>query len=246
MGLFDTLGKMASSAAKQRASFARDFERNNSDMDAATREKLDKFNKATEKMASFGGTSVRTSSSSSSKGTYNGKTVSEWDRCWQSIGYLKDADLSPYGKYVGLYRHVIDGKTMYVGRAIELNNGGFRKRLNDYRRESDSARKHSSGKIIHENLDRIETYIMIVGDTQSAVEATKRLEGIFIDKYNPQFIIEEIDLKLLLAEILQNFKNQGKCYVKYEVKQGCFHIRVLLSLWLGMQDLNLRMRESWS
>lgn len=44
------------------------------------------------------------------------------------------------------------------------------------------------------------------------------------DKYNPQFIIQDIDLKLLLAEILQNFKNEGKCYVKYEVKQGCFHI----------------------
>ncbi len=44
------------------------------------------------------------------------------------------------------------------------------------------------------------------------------------DKYNPQFIISDSDLKELLAETLQRFQKEGKCYVKYEVKQGCFHI----------------------
>ena len=44
------------------------------------------------------------------------------------------------------------------------------------------------------------------------------------DKYTPQFIISDSDLKHLLAEILQIFQRDGKCYVKYEVKQGCFHI----------------------
>lgn len=44
------------------------------------------------------------------------------------------------------------------------------------------------------------------------------------DKYTPQFIISDTDLKLLLAEVLKNFQEAGKCYVKYEVKQGCFHI----------------------
>ncbi len=32
------------------------------------------------------------------------------------------------------------------------------------------------------------------------------------------------DLKNLLAEILNNFRNDGRCYVKYEYKQSCFHI----------------------
>ena len=44
------------------------------------------------------------------------------------------------------------------------------------------------------------------------------------DKYNPQFIISDNDLRLLLAEILYNFQQEGRCYVKYEIKQGCFHI----------------------
>lgn len=32
------------------------------------------------------------------------------------------------------------------------------------------------------------------------------------------------DLKNLLAEILHDLRNEGRCYVKYEVKQSCFHI----------------------
>ena len=115
------------------------------------------------------------------------KTISEWDRSWKSIGLLKSANLTPYNHCVGLYRHVVNGKTMYIGRAIELNNGGFRKRLSDYRRESDSARKHTSGQIINENLDRITTYIMVVGDTEEAVQDTIQLEKVFVAKYSPEW-----------------------------------------------------------
>lgn len=34
------------------------------------------------------------------------------------------------------------------------------------------------------------------------------------------------DLKNLLAEVLFSLREQGRCYVKYEVKQSCFHITV--------------------
>lgn len=113
----------------------------------------------------------------------SGKTVEQWDKEWICIGPLKTANLTPYNHCVGLYRHVVNGRTMYVGRAIELYNGGFRKRLSDYRRQSNSARKHLSGRTINEHLDEIITYILIVGDTEKAVLETKRLEGQFIAYY---------------------------------------------------------------
>lgn len=192
MGLFDILGDILSSAAKstakQRAKASREYERKHPNMSSSQREKLEKFNRVTEKMADLGGTSVSTSSRSTNRGgTFGGKTVSEWDCEWQYIGKLKDANLTPYNSCVGLYRHVVNGTTKYVGRAIELNNGGFRKRLSDYRRESNSARKHASGRTIYENLDRIETYILVVGNTQEAVEITKKLEGEFVIRYNPEW-----------------------------------------------------------
>ena len=34
------------------------------------------------------------------------------------------------------------------------------------------------------------------------------------------------DLKNLLAEVLYKLREDGRCYVKYEVKQSCFHITV--------------------
>ena len=34
----------------------------------------------------------------------------------------------------------------------------------------------------------------------------------------------EVDLKAILAEVLFDLKKAGRCYVKYEVKQACFHI----------------------
>lgn len=33
-------------------------------------------------------------------------------------------------------------------------------------------------------------------------------------------------LKWVLAEVLRDMRQQGRCYIKYEVKQGCFHITV--------------------
>ena len=121
---------------------------------------------------------------------YMGKTISEWDKCWKSIGLLKYANLTPYNHCVGLYRHIINGQTMYVGRATELHNGGFRKRLSDYRRKSDSSRKHTSGQLINKNIDKIETYILVVGCDEAAIETTKQLEKLFVKKYNPPWNVQ--------------------------------------------------------
>lgn len=125
-----------------------------------------------------------------SKEVVGGKTLEQWDKEWFSIGKLKTANLTPYNKQVGLYKHIVNGKLMYIGRALEYNNGGFRKRLSDYRRQSDSARGHSSGKEIHAHLDDIETYLLVVGSTKAAAEYTEQLEKIFIDYYKPEWNVQ--------------------------------------------------------
>lgn len=38
------------------------------------------------------------------------------------------------------------------------------------------------------------------------------------------YVIRQEDLKNILGEVLNNLRNDGRCFVKYEVKQGCFHI----------------------
>ena len=37
----------------------------------------------------------------------------------------------------------------------------------------------------------------------------------------------DVDLKAVLTEVLRDLKAQGRCYVKYEIKQACFHITAI-------------------
>lgn len=110
---------------------------------------------------------------------------------WECIGCLGDVYdnhpeiLRKYNHSVGLYMHKINGKIMYIGRAVEYANGGIRKRLSDYCRPNPSARKHPSGQKIHANRYRIKTYILVVGSDAAAAEKSKKLEGQYVGKYNP-------------------------------------------------------------
>jgi len=119
--------------------------------------------------------------------TIGGRTLREWEREWQYAGCLDSIDLSPYSSYVGLYKAELDGKVMYVGRAIEYSNGGIRKRLSDYTRESDSARKHTSGRLMHAHAADLEIYVLLVGRDEEAAGTTRKLERYFIGKYSPEW-----------------------------------------------------------
>lgn len=46
------------------------------------------------------------------------------------------------------------------------------------------------------------------------------------DCLDPRHILNEGDLKNLLAEVLYDMREQGRCYVMWERKQSCFHITV--------------------
>ena len=38
--------------------------------------------------------------------------------------------------------------------------------------------------------------------------------------------VRDDTLKWVLCEVLRDMREQGRCYIKYEVKQGCFHMTV--------------------
>lgn len=52
----------------------------------------------------------------------------------------------------------------------------------------------------------------------------KRFEPVPDPDGYPLQPVREDTLKMVLAEVLRDLKKQGDCYVKYELKQGCFHI----------------------
>ena len=42
----------------------------------------------------------------------------------------------------------------------------------------------------------------------------------------PRRQVRNDTLKWVLSEVLRDFRESGRCYIKYEVKQGCFHMTV--------------------
>lgn len=125
--------------------------------------------------------------------TIKGRTVSEWNSRWQDLGRLSSLnidDLSRYNKEIGLYKARIGGEVVYIGRAIEHENGGFRKRLRDYVRESDSARTHGSGQKMNQNADSIQLSILVVGSSAEDVEAVRALERAMINLYKPNWNVQ--------------------------------------------------------
>ena len=65
----------------------------------------------------------------------------------------------------------------------------------------------------------------------NATERSCHLYGTTFDicynRYHP--VVQQVrddTLKWVLCEVLRDMREQGRCYIKYEVKQGCFHMTV--------------------
>ncbi len=85
------------------------------------------------------------------------------EKVWIPVGLLdeSDCDFSKYRSCIGIYRASLDARIVYVGKAIELTNGGYQKRLRDYTRMSNSARNSKAGRLMNEHKSRIRIDVMI-------------------------------------------------------------------------------------
>jgi hypothetical protein len=52
----------------------------------------------------------------------------------------------------------------------------------------------------------------------------KRFQKVEDEDGRPLQDVSSDTLKLVLSEVLRDLKKAEKCYIKYELKQGCFHI----------------------
>jgi hypothetical protein len=158
MGFFDTLAKVGGALVEQ-----------------AQKDQARKMKEYSRKSASEG----------KPEPTIGGKTLREWEGSWQYLGTLDSANLSHLSSSVGLYRAKLQGEIVYIGRAVEYSNGGLRKRLSDYTRESDSSRKHASGQSMNKHASQLSIDVLITGSDPEAVDAAKKLEQYFIGAHSP-------------------------------------------------------------
>lgn len=109
---------------------------------------------------------------------------------WIYIGTLDNVANNDLRHVVGLYKAVLNGKTVYIGRAVEYSNGGLKKRLADYTRQSDSARKHKSGQLMHQNASDLKMYVMVTGSDSEAANRARELETEMINRYRPEWNVQ--------------------------------------------------------
>jgi len=97
---------------------------------------------------------------------------------WISLGALTETttNFSDYSKNIGVYRATLNGKVVYIGKATELNNGGFRKRLRDYTRSSSSARSYPAGELMYKHRNEIQIEIIVFDDNLKAIVDIEALE----------------------------------------------------------------------
>lgn len=98
------------------------------------------------------------------------------------LANLNLADLKAFNKSIGLYVMTLGVVPYYIGRAIEFRNGGFRKRISDYTRESNTGRKHTSGKIINSLQKELYVHIIEMGHLEEDVALVKKNETTMIGK----------------------------------------------------------------
>lgn len=95
---------------------------------------------------------------------------------FNSLGVLGEVpleELSSFTHSIGLYIMTLGTIPVYIGRAIEFNNGGLRKRIRDYQR---GVNTHSSGTFIQQHLDELYLYILELGHTGEDVEFVEEAE----------------------------------------------------------------------
>lgn len=203
--------KMQQEGAKQQATMRKEAERrindherkvvqasnsskmNNPEFSQKVKEEKEKIEKARAKLYTGNSSSTAVKVDANNQMVFGGLTVSQWNSRWIRLGMLGSLtleDLSPYNSNIGLYKAEMKGQVAYVGKAIEYSNGGFRKRLRDYVRDSDSARTHGSGKKMNEHADQLHLSILVVGNSLEEVETVKALEIAMISKLNPSWNVQ--------------------------------------------------------
>lgn len=126
---------------------------------------------------------------------FDGLTVDDWDKRWVDAGRLT-GDFGAHRKSVGLYRAILGDKVMYIGKACEHANGGLRKRLADYTRQSDSARKTGAGPLMHSSRNDIDISLLVTGEDGDAARIAEQLERAFIERYSPPWNLIGVSQKL--------------------------------------------------
>ena len=68
--------------------------------------------------------------------------------------------------------------------------------------------------------------VMVMTMMGLALVACQQQQQLIQTEKQPRRQVQDDTLKWVFSEVLRDFREKNRCYIKYEVKQGCFHITV--------------------
>ena len=109
--------------------------------------------------------------------------IDELEKHWIDVGLLSSFDESRERQYndIGLFKAMYEGSVVFIGMAREIKNGGLGKRIRDFTRDTESARSHPAGKLLHSKMTEVRIYILTIPDRESICKIRRS----FITRYNP-------------------------------------------------------------
>lgn len=141
---------------------------------------------------------------------FAGRTLQHWDADWVLVEGGFTVLHSELRHHVGLFRASLGNTIMYIGKAVESNNGGLRKRLSDFRRESPSGRGHYGAMRIYDHLKELDLQVLITGSDQSAKELAELLKSAMIPRHLPPWNMEKAQAELATREYVRVSRSKGR------------------------------------
>ncbi len=118
-----------------------------------------------------------------------GKTIQQWEVEWLSVQGGFTRAYPEFRHKVGLYRVVLHGQVMALGKGVD-RRGGLAKRIADFRRDSDSARNHHAGELIRLHLDQLQLELLVTGaNLQAARDLAEKLKGPMLRLHRPAWSV---------------------------------------------------------
>lgn len=121
----------------------------------------------------------------SSNDDFGNISISVWESKWIACGKLSEIDLNDIpNDLVGIIRLWYNNKIACIIRAIDLRNGGVRKKVSELANISKS-QKGTVYLLIKEHFDFINLDILTIGGDDSSINICRNLERELIKSYNP-------------------------------------------------------------
>lgn len=118
----------------------------------------------------------------------SGAMVEGWEQRWDQKWFKVEGGLTVHqttlNRVVGVYRFTYRGKVAVIGIAT-AKKGGLAKRLSDFRRDSDNARRTYAGRLSYQHRAQIVVEVLMTGDDQDARVTASLLKDWMIQRYKP-------------------------------------------------------------